>query len=161
MKLDYTGTVCALLVLKKSFSPYYWINIMDDTFPFVAIVEQSNFVDKENYNGMCPVYLSRYVDKDSELYNMPEEKLWPLFFDSLRKINPAFSEDWVYSKVLFKAPYTQPIVPIHYSAQLPKFQTGERGLWWVSMSHIYPWDRGTSHSFRVGRELARELLSRL
>ncbi len=159
-KLDYVGVVCALLVLKKSFSPYYWLSIMDDTFPFVAVVEQTNFVDKNKYGGAIPLYLSRYVGTDSELYNMSEEKLWPLFFDAMKKINPNFNENWVESKTLFKAPYAQPVVPINYSDIQPKYKTSVPGLWWVSMSHIYPWDRGTSHSLRIGRELARELLSK-
>ena len=160
-KLDYAGAVCALLISNQSFSPYYWINVMDDAFPFVAVVEQTNFVGKENYGGMYPIYLSRYARKDSEFYNMTEEKLWPMFFESMKKINPDFKEDWIKSKFLFKAPYTQPIVPTNYSDILPKYQTNVPGLWWVSMSHIYPWDRGTSHSFRIGRELARELLKKI
>lgn len=41
-KIDYLGFVGVVLILKKPFSNYYWINVQDENAPFGVIVEQNN-----------------------------------------------------------------------------------------------------------------------
>lgn len=153
----YVGTVCAVLVLKKQLSPYYWINIQDHSCPFVVVVEQTNFVPKNTYGGSVPVYLARYIDRESDFYNLPEEEIWNQFLSNIKKINKEFDESWVKEKHLFKAPFTQPVVLPGYETMRPSYHLID-GLWWVSMSHIYPWDRGVHRSFSEGQKLADELM---
>lgn len=156
-KLSYQGTICALLILKKHISPYYWTNIIDKRFPFTALVEQTHFVPEDTYGGLHPVYLAEYLSPEDDLYKKSEEDIWKLFLPALSLINPDFKEEWIVEKHLFKAPFTQPVIPANY--QLPSVKTPIPGLWWVSMSHIYPWDRGTDHALHVGRELGRTLVA--
>ncbi len=157
-KLQYVGTVCAVLVLSRPFSEYYWLNINDSTSPFLALIEQTNFVAPEVYGGKHIVYLSRYIDPAEDFYRLPEDAIWDSFLPWVKKINPEFSENWILEKHLFRAPFTQPVIPPAYGKIRPPYKTPLASLWWVSMSHIYPWDRGTDHSFHAGRELVREML---
>lgn len=154
----YVGTICAILVLKEHLTNYYWLNINDENSPFVAVVEQTNFVPEDTYKGKHPIYLSRYIDSSDPFYQLSEQEIWNRFLGSLKKIIPSFNESMIEEKYLFKAPFTQPVIKTNYKYIKPSFNTPCDGLWWVSMSHIYPWDRGTDHSFHEGRELARQLI---
>lgn len=156
-RLSYQGTICAVLILKKHISPYYWTNIIDKRFPFTALVEQTHFVPENTYGGLHPVYLAEYLSPEDDLYKKSDEDIWKVFLPALSLLNTDFREDWIVEKHMFRAPYTQPVIPANYKP--PMYETPVGGLWWVSMSHIYPWDRGTDHAFRSGRELARALIA--
>lgn len=156
--LKYLGTLSLVLVLDRRLTPFYWLNINDRAQPFLAVVEQTNFVESAVYGGKHVVYVGKYLDAEDAFYAKPDTELWALAMAFLKNINPAFDERWVRERHLFRAPFTQPVIPVSYQKIRPAYRTPVPGLWWVSMSHIYPWDRGTDHSFHAGRELARELL---
>ncbi len=156
--LHYAGTVCGVMVLNQHLTDYYWTNISDEDSPFVAIVEQTNFIDSKEYGGLHPVYLGRYLDRDHPFYSLTDDEIWKQFLKKVKQINPSFSEDWISEKHLFRAPFTQPVAPVNYHKIRPRFTTPIDNLWWASMSHVYPWDRGIDHSLKVGREFVKEIL---
>src|SRR3989338_8535302 len=151
-QLRYSGTISLVLTLGRSFSPYYWLNIQDLSLPILAVVEHTNFVGQEHYGGNHLLYVAKYIDPESALYRMPDAELLELYLASLEKINPAFDRSWVKDWKLFRAPATQPIVKAGYQHMRPRIKTPVLNLYFVSMSHIYPWDRGTERSFRLGKE---------
>lgn len=156
--LKYMGSICVVLVLSKRLNPFYWLNVNDPGYPFLAVVEQTNFIDPSVYGGNHVVYLSKYLDPGGPFYRLSEKEIWEQALPLLKAVNPDFSENWIKEKYIFRAPFTQPVITVSYQTIRPKYQTPVPCLWWVSMSHIYPWDRGTDHSFHAGRELARSLL---
>jgi len=151
-QLKYYGTVSLVLTLNKPFSPYYWINIQDSSLPFLAVVEHTNFVGPEHYENNHLLYVAKYLDSESELYRMPDTELFELYLSSLKKINPSFDRSWVKAWKLFRAPATQPITFVGYQHLRPTIKTPIPHLYFASMSHIYPWDRGTDHSFHLGKD---------
>lgn len=157
-RMPYMGTVCAIAVLDRHFSPHYWINNTRENAPFVVLVEQTRFVPESTYGGKHPLYLARYIDPASDFYRLPDEDIWKQYEEELGRINPDFRRDWIVERYLFRAPFTQPVVTVGY--EVPSFSTDCDGLWWVSMSHIYPWDRGTDRSLAAGREVARMIIAR-
>ena len=58
---------------------------------------------------------------------------------------------------LFRTPYAQPIPPVNHSRSIPPLKTPLPGLWFASMSQVYPWDRGTNFAVEVARRAAREM----
>lgn len=42
-RIRYLGNVCVVLELERSLSDIYWLNVNDPTFPFVAVIEHTNF----------------------------------------------------------------------------------------------------------------------
>lgn len=158
-RFDYLGAICAVLVLKQPLTDYYWLNINDPGFPFLGIIEQANFISPKVYGGLYPVYLSKYLDVEGNFYALSDEDIWKQYLPALKKINKEFDENWIVEKYIFRTPLAQPIITQNYSKIRPVYKTPISGLWWVSMSHVYPWDRGMDHAFRLGRELARQILS--
>ena len=158
------GGLCVVYALKHKLmnDDTYWLNLPavspdyhDNEFPYLALVEHTNFMDKANYGGDHIIYCGDYVAPDHEYFRMSEEELAELFMPSMKKVNPNFERDWVRKWWVFRAPYAQPIPGRYHSENIPPLQTPLPGVIWASMSQVYPWDRGTNFSVRMGRRVAR------
>jgi hypothetical protein len=44
---------------------------------------------------------------------------------------------------------------VNHSKNIPEIQTPIKGLYFASMSQVYPWDRGTNFAVEIGRKAAR------
>jgi protoporphyrinogen oxidase len=80
------------------------------------------------------------------------------FLPHFKKINPNFSRDWVKKSWLFRTKYAQPVPLVDHSKNIPAIQTPMPGLFFASMSQVYPWDRGTNFAVEIGRRAARLML---
>ncbi len=152
--VQYQWALCLVLALKHSLSSIYWMNMSDSSAPFLALIEHTNFIERERYGGRHVVYLSNYLDEASPLLKMDMEELCQLFFPHLQRVNPAFSQDWVADRWLFCGPYAQPIIGTHYSRSIPEQRTPISGLYLANMTQIYPEDRGQNYSIRLGDQVA-------
>src|SRR5207253_1212188 len=94
-RIQYEAGSCLLLSLEHSLSPIYWMNISAPDMPFTAIIEQTNFMPPERYNGKRILYLSRYMAADDPLLALSKEELLARYVPHLRKINPSFDESWI------------------------------------------------------------------
>lgn len=156
-RVKYLGAICMILVLKKQFMPYYWLNISDPNLPFLAVVEHTNFVSPKRFKNKHILYVAKYVDPSEELYNMSDRDLIDLYLKNLCQINPEFSEEWIEEKYLFRANFAQHIVNVGYEP--PPYETGIPGLYFANFCQIYPHDRGTNYAIVQAKELA-ELISK-
>jgi protoporphyrinogen oxidase len=166
-QLQSIGAVCVVFALKQSLltDGTYWLNLPatspDKTkseFPFLALVEHTNWMDKVHYDGDVLVYCGDYIPAGHEYLTMPEEDLIQRFMNALPRFNSAFKPEWVRKAWVFRAPYAQPIPGINHSQRVPAIETPLQGLYWASMSHVYPWDRGTNFAVEIGRRAARTML---
>jgi protoporphyrinogen oxidase len=147
--------LCYVVALKESLSPIYWLNISDPDTPFIAVVEHTNFVEKERYGGVNLVYLSNYLTPNHPWFSLSDEELDDLYLPHLTKFNPAFTRDWVVDRWVFKGPNAQPVIRRHYRDDLPDHRTPVPGLYLANMQQIYPEDRGQNYSIRMGEQVAQ------
>jgi len=153
----YQSALCLVLILKKSLSPIYWLNISDPSMPFPLVVEHTNLADKSNYGGMNIIYVSNYVAQESPLYQMSPEKLLDEYLPHLRKINPEFNLSWIEEWRLFREEAAQPIVTINYSRDIPDQRTPIHGLYLANTVQSYPEDRAVNTSVRLGLMAAKQV----
>jgi protoporphyrinogen oxidase len=162
------GGLCVVLALKQSLltDDTYWLNLpatspnkQETTFPFLALVEHTNWMDKAHYGGDTLVYCGDYVPVDHEYFQLSEDELADRFISTLDKFNPAFKHDWIRKTWVFRAPYAQPIPGINHSEKILSLATPISGVYWASMSQVYPWDRGTNYAVELGRRAVQMLLS--
>jgi protoporphyrinogen oxidase len=151
----YMAAVLLILKMKCPMSYIYWMNIADRTIPFVATIEHTNFIAPEVYNGKRVMYVSNYLDPSSPYFQMSRDELFNAYLPHLQKINPNFSPDWVEEMWHFKEAAAQPIVPLNYSKQIPEYRTPLRHLYLANTTQIYPEDRGTNYSVRLGQIIAQ------
>ena len=153
--VDYLSAVLMVMVMDRPFTNKYWMNIADPNMPFVALIEHTNLIDKELYGGKHILYISNYPSRDNELYQMSGDELMDLFVPHLQKINPDFERSWVIEYHHHRVDGAQPIVGVNYGAGIPDHRTPVQGLYLANTTQIYPEDRGTNYSVRMGRQVAR------
>jgi protoporphyrinogen oxidase len=161
LKLESMGAVVMVLSLKHRLSEegYYWYNIPKSAgFPFLAVVEHTNYVPKEKFGGDHIVYVGDYLEPEHEYFKLGDEELLKLFAPHLKKFNPRFETDWVKKAWVFKTAYAQPVPLVNHSRNIPAIQTPVDGLYFASMSQVYPWDRGTNFAVEIGRRAARMMM---
>ena len=158
---EYHTALCLLLELDRPFSPFYWTNVADPELPFVGLVEHTNFISPERYGGRRFLYVANYLPPGDPLLELAPEQLLEAYMPGLRKVQPQFSPDWIRGRWLHREPAAQPIVTVGYHRRIPPLQTGVRGLVLANTTQIYPEDRGTNYSVRLGTEAARSLLDEL
>ena len=155
-KIRFLGNVCLVLRLKKSLSNTYWLNVADPSFPFVGIIEHTNFDGTENYNGEHIAYLSKYLPTTDRMYGMSDQELFEYSLPFIQRMFPDFkAEEWVIGYRVWRAEFSQPVITRHYSKFIPAQKTPIEGLWLSTMAQIYPEDRGTNYAVKHGRETAR------
>jgi protoporphyrinogen oxidase len=156
---EYHTALCLLLELDRPFSPFYWTNIADPEVPFVGLVEHTNFISPARYNGRRFLYVANYLAPGDSLLTLSAEALLEAYLPGLRKVQPAFSPEWIRARWLHREPAAQPIVTVGYHRRIPPLQTGVPGLVLANTTQIYPEDRGTNYSVRLGTDAARALLT--
>ena len=147
--------LCYVLALKHSLTPIYWLNISDPGTPFIAVIEHTNFIEKERYGGLNLVYLSNYLTPNHPWFSLSNDELDDLYLPHLAKFNPGFKRDWVLDRWVFKGPNAQPVIRRHYRDDLPDHRTPVPGLYLANMQQIYPEDRGQNYSIRMGEQVAK------
>jgi len=148
---------CPILARGRPLADGYWMNINDPGFPFMVLVEHTNFMPPEDYGGRHLVYLGNYRPPDDPLLSADKETVLQEFLPALARINPAFQPAWVTESWMFHAPYAQPIVTVDYREHIPPLTTPLPGLYQASMFQVYPHDRGQNYSVAMAERLARLL----
>jgi len=159
-RIKFLANICVVLELEKSLSSTYWLNVNDPTFPFVAVIEHTNFEDVNSYGGRHIVYLSKYLPETDKLYSMSDDEAVAYSLENLKKMFPNFSPGWLLRATVWRGKYSQPIVEKNYSQLIPDHSTEIKNLFINTMAQIYPEDRGTNYAIREGRSLARKLVNR-
>ena len=162
LALKSMGAVVLTVSIDRQFSPegYYWYNMPKSAgYPFLSLVEHTNYVSPENFGGDHILYIGDYLEPDHEYFSLSKEELLERFLPSLARINHDFSMDWVKKTWLYRTAYAQPVPLVNHSQNIPDIATPMTGLYFASMSQVYPWDRGTNFAVEIGRKAARRMLS--
>ena len=153
-RIRYLANVSLVLELKEKLSDIYWLNVNDIDFPFVGIIEHTNFEPPQTYGNRHIVYLSKYLPETSEMYQMDKNALFAYSVPYIQNMFPAFETSSVLDYHVFKASHAQPIAECYYSRLIPDGRTSINNFYIASMAQIYPQDRGTNYAIQQGRDIA-------
>lgn len=153
-RIKYLANLCIVLELDRSLSETYWLNVNDPEFPFVGVIEHTNFESPQSYGGRHIVYLSKYLPESAPLYRLNDEDALAYTLPYLQRMFPQFTRAWIRGVNVWRAQYSQPVVERQYGRLIPPSLTPLRGLYIASMAQIYPEDRGTNFAVREGRRVA-------
>lgn len=147
----------------------YWLSINDLSYPFLVLVEHTNFIDPKYFGGNHLVYVGEYLDVNHTRMKMSKEELLELYLPYLEKIHllhlegvggtPSRYNVDVKQSWLFREPYAQPVFPINYSKDIPSLKTLLPNLYLASMNQVYPHDRGTEHAIELGKKVSEFILT--
>ena len=156
--VNYMAAVLIILVLDRPLSDKYWLNVADRSIPFVGVIEQTNLIESEHYDGRHIVYLSNYLSPNHPLYKMAHDELLQVYLPHLRKINPDFDLSWIVTTHHHRVDAAQPIIGTNYSSRIPDHRTPFKGVYLANTTHVYPQDRGTNYSVRMGKRIAHMVM---
>ncbi len=159
-QLKSLGAVVLVAALDRQLTQgIYWYNLPKEAgFPFLAMVEHTNYMDASHYGGDRIVYCGDYLDPNHRYFALSKEEMEDEFLPALARFNPRFDRRWVKQTWLWRTAYAQPVPPVNHSANIPALRTPVPGLYFASMSQVYPWDRGTNFAVDIGRKVARMLM---
>ena len=156
--IEYFWALCLLLETDRQFHPYYWTNIADVDLQFIGVIEQTNLVPIERYQGRHFTYVANYLPDGHELLGKSMEELLDIYEPGLKKVQPAFDRSWIKQSWLHAEPAGQPVVLPNFRDRMPSYQTGVPGLFLANTTQVYPDDRGTNYAIREAEEVVASLL---
>ena len=156
--VHYLAAVVLILEMDRPLTDIYWMNIADRSVPFLGIIEHTNLAPRSLYGGRYVLYLTNYLDRRDEMFALSPDELLDRYLPHLKKFNPAFQPNWIKRMHYNSVSAAQPIIGANYSARIPDHRTPIRRLYLANTTQIYPEDRGTNYSVRMGRQVARMLM---
>lgn len=150
-QIKFLANTCLVLELDRSLSQTYWLNVADPSFPYVGVIEHTNFEPPDSYGGRHVVYLSKYLTESHPLYCMSPKETLEFSIPHLRNMFPEFQPEWILRYNVWKARHSQPIVVKNYSRLIPSVKTPIPGVFLATMAQVYPEDRGTNYAIGYGR----------
>ncbi|MEO6279336.1 NAD(P)/FAD-dependent oxidoreductase [Roseateles sp.] len=158
-RIRYLANLCLVLELDRALTDSYWLNINDPDFPFVGVIEHTNFESASSYGGRHVVYLSRYLPVEDPLWSMPADEVLEYAWKHLTRLFPQLERASLLRHHVWRARWAQPIVEAGYRELIPATSGTWPGLYLCNMAQIYPEDRGTNQAVRDGRRVG-DLIAR-
>lgn len=144
-----------ILILKKPFlQKSYWLNITNQSFPFLVLAEHTNFMDSKNYDNQHILYVGNYLPENHPYLKMSTKQLLKTFEPYLKKLNTEYQ---ILNTYKFILPNAQPIVTPNYQKQIPAFQTPLKNVYLANLDMVFPWDRGVNYAIEMGEKVADEI----
>lgn len=156
-RVRYLGNMCLVLRLKRSLSDTYWLNVNDPGFPFVGVIEHTNFDLPENYKDSHIAFLSRYLAVEDPVWSFSDDQYVDFALEHLKRMFPEMERSWVVEHRVWRAEYAQPVTERGYSQYVPHRETPYANASISTMAQIYPEDRGTNYAIREGRAAANHI----
>jgi protoporphyrinogen oxidase len=153
-EIEYFGVICLVLKLKHSLGKIYWLNNAEKEIPISGIIEHTNFVSPENYNGYHIVYVFRYLSPNDRLFSLSKPEVSDLFCDSVRSIYPNFNSDDIVDYYCYKSQRATPVYKGKYSYHRPSFEILPEKLYMINTSQIYPDDRNINNGVLLAKNLS-------
>ena len=153
---EYLGATCFVLECDRSVIPYYWLNVNDPAFPFLAVVEHTKMLPPAEYGGRHIVYVGNYVPRDDWRFTTDPAELLRQYEPWLKRLNPDFELSWVKDWHFSKAGFAQPVVTPEYRESIPPHETSMPGVVLATMSQVYPQDRGQSYAVAMARRVVEQ-----
>ncbi|MEI2697410.1 MAG: FAD-dependent oxidoreductase [Microthrixaceae bacterium] len=86
------GAIVLVVTLDRQLTRYYWHSLPKEAgFPYLAMVEHTNFIGPEHYGGDHILYLGDYLETGHEYFSLSKEELLERFLPSLTALQSGLS----------------------------------------------------------------------
>ncbi|MFD1685615.1 NAD(P)/FAD-dependent oxidoreductase [Halobellus litoreus] len=156
--IDFQGAVCGLVTMEESLLDTYWLNVAHDA-PFGALIEHTNFVERERYGGDHLLYVAAYVqDSEEELWRMGDDEVRETWLEEIESMFPAFDRSAVSAFRIARNPRAAPIYERGYLDLVVPYHLDEAvgaGVYYAGMASEaqYP-ERSLNGGVVAGYEVA-------
>lgn len=113
--VEYLGVVCMIVATHRPFTPYYVLNIGDETIPFTGVIGMSTVVNPAETGGLHVTYLPKYVLSTDPLLAAPDQEIRDTFLPALSVMYPDIEAAGIQGIHINRAVKVQPLQVIGYS----------------------------------------------
>jgi len=135
--IDFQGAVCAVVTMDEPLMETYWLNIAHDA-PFGALIEHTNFVSPERYDGDHLLYIASYVQDPSEaVWRMDDAELRATWLGHVAELFPDFDRSSVTEFRVARNPRAAPVYERGYLDLVVPYDLGEsvgEGVYYAGMA---------------------------
>ena len=121
--VEYMGVACMIIATEKPITPYYVLNIADQTIPFTGVIGMSTLVDINQTGGYYLTYLPKYINSTDPFLRKSDEEIQEIFFEGLFRMYPDLQEEDIKRVWINRAFKVQPLQVKQYSEIIPKTAT--------------------------------------
>lgn len=147
--IEYFGAICLVIVTREALSETYWLNVGDLGFEFGGVIEQTNFVPTEEYQGLHITYLSRYATWNEPILHKSDAEIATLFKDQLTSIFPDLDKKGIKEMKVFRTKTAATVCDKNFSQKIPDYKTPIPNLYIANMAHLYPDERSVNNSIKI------------
>ena len=148
------GVVCLLFKLRKSVTPHFWLNIVDDTIDIPGLIEFSNL---RPVGGETIIYVPYYMPVTQPKWQWSDRQFIDEAFGYIKRVNGAIGDGDLIDAKVGRLRHAQPICEPNFANKLPPVQTPIAGLQIADTCYYYPEDRGIGESIQLGRLMAETI----
>jgi protoporphyrinogen oxidase len=139
--IEYMAVTCLVIVAKRRQGEFYWLNSIDPSVSFGAVIEHTNLVSPEDYGGNHILYVLNYHRQGSGFCGLGAEAVLEKHLCSLGKVLPNFSQEAIVRMHLFRDPESCPLYNLRFSEKVPPYQGWLPNVDICGMAQVYPIDR--------------------
>ncbi len=152
-KIEYLSVICACIGLKKKYTNFYWLNILDN-YPFKVIFTNSVLHKDSAPKNKSNIYLATYFSGKNYLWYKNEKEIFEIYIKYLDKIFKKCKKniDW-YKIVKFK--HAEAIFDINFKNP----PISDNGIYFAGIFRIFPKIRNVSSALESGFEAAEAVMS--
>src|SRR3569832_182416 len=118
-RVQYLGNVCQEQQKNQNQTKTKRLNVNDPGFPFVGVIEHTNFDKPENYKGTHIAYLSKYLAIQDPIWRYSDEQYFEFALEHLKRMFPQMEKSWVVEYKVWRSEYAQPVTERNYSQYVP------------------------------------------
>lgn len=137
-KTEYLGVIAPLLVLDRSLSGYWTLNITDERFPFTGVIETTTYIDPQYVGGHHLVYLPKYTAPGSEWQKKSDDEIREIWLKNLEAMFPKFDRSWIRYFLVHRERYVEPLHGLNQTDLIPEITTPVKNLFLATTAQIYP-----------------------
>ncbi len=156
VRLPYQGVVNALFFLRRPLAGHYWTPVVRSGTEFDGVVEMSALAGTAPYGGRHLVYVMRYTDRESALYQEDGDSIAARWAEQLRTLYSGLplTADDIDEVRVFKAPFVEPVYPLGYLRQRPAVELPGTPILLATTAHVYPEVTSWNSSVRLANQVA-------
>ena len=135
---EYLSIICPILVLDRSLTGFWTLNITDDRIPFTGIIETTAYIDPTFVGGQHLVYLPKYVAPGSPWLSRDDVEIRRMWLVDLERMFPEFDRRWIRDFVVHRERFVEPLHGLDSSHTIPEIETPVHNLYLATTAQIYP-----------------------
>jgi protoporphyrinogen oxidase len=155
--ISYVSILCMPVVMNRSLSGIYWLNVGDRTIPFTGVIEHTNYVPMSDYGNKHVAYLFNYLPMNHPWMGETKEVMFARYEEGLRRIFPNYRRDQVEQIMIFRDTYANVIYEKDYLKKIPPLVSKTPGVYYANTAHIFPDDRNQNYSVELAERVLREM----